>query len=509
MNKTDETRVIEHIFKHDENYLKEENGALLLIDPNDGKVIGFHYGESHLGAAMIIYGCDTGNQKWIDTGMAIVDGFIHHAEEYQKEPAYHWDFNNFAFCVLINYLEGKLKNTMLAKAGVNNEFINKVREFTIHQHDSNNATINWHPMRAYVNFCKAGWLSEDKYRNIADEMLKKVNKAQYEDGFYEDLLPKGKSFNFQYHIYTTAVMYLIKNQELTNCEIDTAVEQVLNIVDPQGDMNYLGRGINQIFAWGPALYLLENTQSTEYLKVAWKYFSERIFTAIDNNNMILNDQPGEEKGWWWDYHYASVYFAHLAFWLVLSKVMIPKEQGIVRYQGDKSDSGVQIYRTNHYQTCVFNGRKHYLAEKGPQIANICSNRGQYVFKGSLGPFCGSEYGTKYAIPSDTIHDFLGIIQEKLIFGYLAEKIVFPKTVTVEEENGKLIVKLLYGKKISSARVNLPLLCNKEQVQVFADDVRITMRAAGKVMGAYGEMNLYVSSILCLSEMKIQIEEIKE
>lgn len=93
-----------------------------------------------------------------------------------------------------------------------------------------------------------------------------------------------------------------------------------------------------------------------------------------------------------------------------SKVMIPKEQGIVRYQGDKSDSGVQIYRTNHYQTCVFNGRKHYLAEKGPQIANICSNRGQYVFKGSLGPFCGSEYGTKYAIPSDTIHDFLGIIQ---------------------------------------------------------------------------------------------------
>lgn len=129
------------------------------------------------------------------------------------------------------------------------------------------------------------------------------------------MLPKGKSFNFQYHIYTTAVMYLIKNQELTNCEIDTAVEQVLNIVDPQGDINYLGRGINQIFAWGPALYLLENTQSTEYLKVAWKYFSERIFTAIDNNNMILNDQPGEEKGWWWDYHYASVYFAHLVFWL--------------------------------------------------------------------------------------------------------------------------------------------------------------------------------------------------
>ena len=97
----------------------------------------------------------------------------------------------------------------------------------------------------------------------------------------------------------------------------------------------------------------------------------------------------------------------------------------------------------------------------------------------------------------------------MIFGYLAEKIVFPKTVTVEEENGKLIVKLSYGKKISSARVNLPLLCNKEQVQVFADGVRINMRAAGKVMGAYGEMNLYVSSLLCLSEMKIQIEEIKE
>ena len=46
MSKTDETRVIEHIFKHYENYLKEENGALLLIDPNDGKVI--EIGRAHV-----------------------------------------------------------------------------------------------------------------------------------------------------------------------------------------------------------------------------------------------------------------------------------------------------------------------------------------------------------------------------------------------------------------------------------------------------------------------------
>ena len=504
MSKMDMTKVIEHIFEHYEGFLKEENGSLLLIDPNDRKIIGFHYGESHLGAAMIIYGCSTGNQKWIDTGIEIVDGFLLYAKEYQKEPAYHWDFNNFAFCILVNYLEHKMKNVAPAKIGVRKEFINKVREFTICQKDSNNATINWHPMRAYVNFCKAIWLSDDKYRIIAEKLLNKVCEAQYEDGFYEDLLPKGKSFNFQYHIYTAAVMYLIKSQGLADCKIDKALEQVLNIVDPNGDINYLGRGINQIFAWGPALYLFYITKSDEYLKRTWKYFVDRIFIAIDNNNIILNDQPGEEKGWWWDYHYASVYFAHLAFWLVLSEIMIPYEKGITRYQGNKSDSGVQIYRTNNYQVCIFNGRKHYLAEKGPQIANICSNRGQYIFKGSLGPFCGSEYGTKYAIPSNTIHDFFGVVQEKMIFGYLAEKIIFPDDIQVKEENEKLYIQFEYHKEVSSARINLPLLCPKECVLVKVDDVQIPLQNAGKVMGAYGQTNLYISPVFAAKKIKIII-----
>ena len=131
MSKMGMAKVIEYIFEHYEGFLKEENGSLLLIDPNDRKIIGFHYGESHLGAAMIIYGCSTGNQKWIDIGVEIVDGFLLHAKEYQKEPAYHWDFNNFAFCILVIYLEYKFKIFGYVKICVIKEFINKVRVFTI------------------------------------------------------------------------------------------------------------------------------------------------------------------------------------------------------------------------------------------------------------------------------------------------------------------------------------------------------------------------------------------
>ena len=92
----------------------------------------------------------------------------------------------------------------------------------------------------------------------------------------------------------------------------------------------------------------------------------------------------------------------------------------------------------------------------------------------------------------------------MILGYLAEKIIFPDDIQVKEENEKLYIQFGYHKKVSSARINLPLLCPKECVLVKADNVQIPLQNAGKVMGAYGQTNLYISPVFAAKKIKITI-----
>lgn len=508
MNHIQIESVIEKIFTHYEQYLKEENDGLLLIDPNDEKLIGFHYGETHLGVAMIIWGMVVKDDRWVDKGKKIIKGFLSHIDEYQKQPAYHWDFNNFAICLLVNYLKGELKNVRndmhSHNCDENHELCNELQTFIIKQNDSNNPTINWIPMRIYVNYCKYLWTGNKKYKNLLDNLAKNVRDAQYTDGFYEDLLPKGKSFNFQYHLYTTAVVHFLETQGIKKFDNAKANQQAINIIDPCGDMNYLGRGINQIFAWGPALYLYQGINAPDALQKTWDYFSKRIDIAINNNNLILNEMPGSQKIWWWDYHYASVYFSHLVFWLILGQISESNKNRFEFIRIPEKDSGVNIIETEHYQVCVFEGRKHYLAESGPLVANICGKDRHYVFKGAFGPFAG-DYGNHYGISTQTIHNYFGLIQEKIVMGYLLEKPVISKSIFVEESNGQLLLQLDLGKKYKSIRVNLPLLCNVDQVKVIYDgNQQLKLKNSGSIVGAYGQTSLYVSELISASKIEIRI-----
>lgn len=480
----------------------------VLVDLVDKKVIGFHYGETHLAVALIIYGYQISNEEYIREGKALLKGFMINSIEYQKEPAYHWDFNNFAICVLVEFLGKKQNNKQNTFFGDIASYINELKDFILIQKDSNNATINWHPMRIYVNYCKHKWTDDPTYLKVIDDLKKKVDLACFNDGFYEDLLPKGRSFNFQYHVFTVATLLFLERNGIDIHYNEKSIQQVINMVDPAGDLNYLGRGINQIFAWGPAVYLLNSVSAVEARNRAWNYFESKIYKALENNNLIMNDLPGEQKNWWWDYHYSSVYFSHLALWLVLTKISDFDNDEWNNIKINESDSGVAFRRGDEFFVCLFSGRKHYLAEKGPIIANICSNSGEYVFKGALGPYCGSQYGRRYSVSSETIHNYCGLIQEKDFFGYYTQKVVFPEDILVDEQGLEVTITLKLKKSMGNLYFNISTMSPLFKIEVLANDSVCVLKSVGSTVGAYGLTTLVQSNKFTAKTVKIKISKME-
>lgn len=466
--------------------LSDDKDGMKLIDPLEKRVIGFHYGETHFAVSWIIFGVLNHRQEMIEIGIRLLRGFIHNAKEYQKEKEFHWDFNNIAICLLIEFLES---NTDVS-VGLD---VEDLKSFILLQNDSQHGTINWMPMRAYTNFCKYKWTGNEEYLKKAKEYIANVDRAAYNDGYYEDFLPKGKSFNFQYHIYTTAMMDFLSRRFAEVKHPTKAVMCCRGMLDCEGDINYLGRGNNQIFAWGPALYVLFENKLTLELEKATNYFAQRIDTAIHNYNIILCDLPGEDRNWWWDYHYATVYFAHLSYWLTLSYVDNPRKMPEDNDVPTISDSGVRIFRDDNAFVCVFEGRKHYLAERGPVLANIGLSNVGTVFKGPLGPY-GGQFGNKYANHLATLANYFGPIENKSKFGFTMLKDIFPKEINVSVRKNKVIVEYDLGRKYRDICFSAPIHCPKNQVEIKVtfDSVDMKLRWTGQYVGPYGATDRYES-----------------
>lgn len=474
---------------------REDEKTLLLIDPIEKKYIGIHYGETHLSAAFIIGGMLYNNQNVIEKGIDLLNGFFRHVNEYEKLTSYHWDFNNFALCVLYEYFN---KNSVYIDLQV------KIKNFILKQKDSNNATINWLPMRYYVNKWKYEWTKNYTYLEIMNKLIKRIKQAQYKDGYFEDLLPKGTSFNFQYHIYTTAVLAFLKIRGNDIADLDNAIARSEDIMDYQGDINYLGRGNNQIFAWGPAIYLFHLLQDETSLEKALQYVYEKSLTAIKNDNLILNSFDGRDQNWWWDYHYSSVYIAHYLFWMILTAEESAKISYVKKKNNILIDSGVHIHKGKKYNVVVFDGRKHYLAEKGKVIANITSKNGRSYFKGPFGPYY-KDYGFKYSSPDNTIHNFIGIIQQNSKLEAFGQKIIFPKDIKVKELKDKLHIEILFKCTYKNVIINIPWFFKKKLPAVRDDTGNvIDLKCVEIYKGPYGWVYLFQSKQISVNRLILEI-----
>ena len=380
-------------------WVKEgEDGLLRFVDPIDGQEISAHYGASHVAVAFIMYGEYSGDNDLSKIGYELLSSIIKRWGKNVKLPGFHNDFNNFALCVIWDYFN---------KNKVQNTYCDKIKELVLGTPDSNNPTVNWFPMRWYVNFFRYQWTGKTEYKKACDKCRADIKTATYSDGFIDDRLPVGLSFNLQYNIATVAVMQFLRNVE-EKIDISCELGALLNVVAPDGDINYIGRGTNQIFAWGLWIYLLATAGKETELELALNYLKDKVPLMLQNNNIMLNEWSGKEKFMWWDYHYCSVYTAHFLFWLIMADKQM-KQYPVEEKKLSFGASGVRVYRGASYFVVTFTGRKEYLSEKGPCIVLLWTKREGILIKGTFGPWQGA-FGRKYSPIDVTLRNYCGLME---------------------------------------------------------------------------------------------------
>ena len=375
MEDTALSKKVENAFAKMSDYIQIGiDNECFINDPNDNKRVVGHYGETHFCAALLFYSTRCGNNDDLYKALDLLKGILAHWDNDEKSKDYHADFNNFALAIIYDRL-------LLANKADEAERIAKT---LLASDDSVNHTVNWLPMRAYANLMRYKITQKEEYINKAIKSLNVVKEAQYEDGLFDDLLPKGESFNLQYCISTAATVQIIYNhfKEYRNripiIDIKKTMSTLYSLVLPDGDINYMGRGCNQLFAWGPWKYLISVYNNSDKSNLTLDFLNDRFETLCENENLFLNEYAGKDKVLWWDYHYFTVYMAHFLLWNELSLVSNTVED--VSVLEKPSGSGLTIQKNECFFVVTFNGRKHYLIEKGPSVVAIWSSKYGCIFK---------------------------------------------------------------------------------------------------------------------------------
>lgn len=462
---------------------KSSDGLDLFLDPNDGEEISAHYSATHAAAAFIIWGKQTGNDTFFNKGVSLLDSILERWDKSKTLPAFHFDFNNLALC--------------LVEGLVDDEMAKRIRETVLHTADSNHDTINWLPMRWAVNKKRIEWSNDNKYNSVIAHCKETIAKATNADGGVEDRLPHGMSFNLQYDLATVAVLqYLRVHGE--DLDLGKELGFLLNAVAPDGDINYQGRGTNQIFAWGLWIYLLASSGQEAALRAALGYLSPRLGTMLKNNNMMLNEWDGKEKYLWWDYHYASVYTAHCLLWLVLAWQDYGKKS-IEPILPTTTETGLHIHRSENFFVCWFEGRSEYLAEKGPAIACIWSKKQGMICKGTFAPWQGP-FGNKYIYEDVVLKNYCGLLLvkrnkdwsknryvHKLIPSLESEPTLTIQPlfcpIEIEEKDGKLIVTWNNDGK-EKVVLNVPTVNRNIKINTYNDDSPLGVSCVEAVRNQY-------------------------
>jgi len=485
-------------------------GGLRLQDPIDKKVVVAHYGDSHFAAGLIILGQRRDKKSLIDLGVKITASIIRGWGSAQKLNDFHHDFNNFALCIIEDCIQA-----------THPEVSCKIRQIVTATRDSKHDTINWLPLRAYVNISRHRWTGRDKYLKSAERCMRIVSGATNSDGGIEDRLPFGASYNLQYNVSSLAALVFLK-KKWPQAEYDFVIAQsfLLNNMLPDGDINYVGRGTNQIFAWGPWLYLLSSGRFSAELKKALTFLVSRYSVAAENNNILLNGLPGDEKLFWWDYHFCSVYHSHFFLWAVLAYFELLRGESFEFNQPNFSiGEGKKLERSTGLSvTCgesggavVFGGRSIYLAESGPALCALWLSDGMVLFKGGLGPWQGL-FGKKYSYADLAFLNHFGLISEKesrpVLGNLLAQKLgqkysesrsafIRPIFSDLNVEFSNTSIRVIINTKDASGYFNVPLLAASAKgiVVSFSVDGRgLDSIVVGEFQNQYGRTNVVRSRV---------------
>lgn len=386
-----------------EERLPDGSSGLALLDPVAGRIVGSHYALSHYCAGLLLLFRKSGAGELVQQADQCLNYIEATHAKYLKEYDYHNDFNNFAWALLLlidrddpGFLSDRQKSRMY--------------QLLMNTPDSRHDTVNWLPMRALNNLVRYGHTRRDQFLQKARALLGKVAKAQNPDGMYDDLLPLGQSGNIQYHVYTAAVLQLIRHFKLDDGggNLESALSFTAEVMDPEGDFNYFGRGANQIFGWGPYFFNLTGIDiSPSKYKQSVHFFNDNLPRCLNSNGLLLKNSQQDQNNYWWDYHYTTVYAAHLFFWLNLLDV-IPIHRHSIRKV--LTTSNLAVTSTEECFCAIYQGRSHYLVERGPQICNVWTRSRGTLFKGPLGPYF-DDFGNKHISKAMVVLNYFGLLTE--------------------------------------------------------------------------------------------------
>ena len=132
-----------------ESWIQGQNGDLRFVDPIDGEEISAHYGATHMAAALILRGIKCGQSVMYQEGISLLNCILSRWELSSRLPSFHFDFNNFALCVVADIIENK--EPVLYE---------RLKQIVLQTKDSNHSTTNWLPMRWFVNHKRYKWTNE-------------------------------------------------------------------------------------------------------------------------------------------------------------------------------------------------------------------------------------------------------------------------------------------------------------------------------------------------------------
>lgn len=487
--------------------IKITDGRLQFVDPIDGIEISAHYGATHMAASMILWGNCHQDDSMRMRGLALLESILDRWDTNVKLPAFHFDFNNFALCLVYDTLDNR-----------DEDLKKRICSTIVRTPDSNHQTVNWLPMRMIVNQHRYEWTGNEAFITKAKECATHIQKATYPDGGIDDRLPRGISFNLQYDLATVAVLQYA-NIHGGSESIEKELGFLLNAVAPDGDINYQGRGTNQIFAWGLWIYLLAASGQEEMLSLALDYLEARLGVMLENNNMMLNGWRGAEKYLWWDYHYASVYTAHLLQWLVLAYQDYGKQKVIPKIPVT-SDTGLRIHRSDKFFVSWFEGRNEYLSEKGPAMSCVWSKNAGVFCKGAFAPWHGA-FGNNHSFDNVSLANYCGLIEvqnnkdisKNRIFHrllpsagpkkiWLRESPVFCP-LNVAERDGALTITWCYEGK-EEVVLNVPSVPESPQCEVLADGKLQPLTLIGKIRNQYGWVNVFRTRPMLATEFVLKV-----
>lgn len=496
-------------------YVLKSVAGYRFIDPNDHKEITAHYGTTHFAAALILIGKQRGDPTLIEDGIGLVSSYCSKWDEYALSPEFHADFNLFALSVITDVLEHDKNSSKL---------VDHLKCLILRSKDSVHNTINWLPMRFYVNKKRYSWSGDERYKTTCNNLISRIIKAVNRDGTVEDHLPYGVSYNLQYNVSTVALLQFLRACGLVDYDLSVTVSALLKLVAPDGDINYFGRGTNQIFAWGPWFFLLKSLGMNTDIEKGLAYFSKKLPSAISNYNLLLNDDIGSSKYLWWDYHYASVYTAHLLFWLALSLEERYRCSGATVHNLNKLD-GIDINANDNWACTIFHGRKRYLSEKGPTLAMAWSAKYGMIFKGGFGPW-GGAFGNKWNYGNSIYFNYFGVYNVKnkpgRRFSRLKKMLPLPLSETYSHSVSPQfcpIKSLIHADKMELSFeiqdkqisfINIPIFeecgISRENILLTADEKPVEFYQSAKIKNQYGWCNIFQSRVIKTSNWKICFSE---